>query len=218
MVILITPSNRHHYRCELEAIFRLRHEVLVESLHWKGLMTDGRQERDQFDNDDALYLGLTDKAGAVIGCMRLNPATGATLTSTAFPSLVQFGDLPDGPGVYDVSRHIIANQRQASLRDNLSSFDLLCALYELGLAEGMSAFTAVMTTRLLSALLQIGVEVNAMGFPAAIDREDCVVVSAPVVPQSLDRLYRATRNRVPRLLPVQPFAVATAARAGGAVH
>jgi len=214
MVILITPSNRHLHRRELDAIFRLRHDVLVGVLGWTGLASDGGRERDQFDNEDTHYLALTDPAGIVIGCMRLNRATGQTLTSTAFANLIQFGDLPKGAGVYDVSRHLIARS-QASLRDSLAGFDLLCALYELGLAEDMTEFTAVMPTRLLSTLLQIGVELNAMGFPARIDREDCVAVSAPVVRASLERLYRATRSRTPRLQDFRPSMPAPRQAAGG---
>jgi acyl-homoserine lactone synthase len=199
MIFLITPSNRDLYKAELDEMFRLRHEVLVETLQWQGLTSDSGRERDEFDNDEARYLGMQDGAGEIVGCMRLNRADVATLTSTVFSHLVQFADLPSGDTVFDVSRYLTSRQWQPSLSGNVQNLDILCAVYELGLQEGISNFTAVISTNLLSSLLQIGVEVNALGFPSKINGDDCIAIASPASHKNLTALYRATHNSQPRL-------------------
>lgn len=199
MAFLITPANRHLYLSELAAIFRLRHKVLVEELHWPGLSSRDGMETDEFDNAEAMYIGMTAADGDVVGCMRLNSAERVTLTEKAFSHLIQFSRYPKGPDVLDVTRHIVLRRWQTSLRESLESFDLLCALFEFGIAESYSRFTAVMDTTLFSVLIQIGVEIDPLGFPQTIDDEACLAVSARALPASLAALYRASHNSTPRL-------------------
>lgn len=203
MAFLITPANRHLYLSELAAIFRLRHKVLVEDLRWPGLSSRDGMETDEFDNAEAMYIGMTDADGEVVGCMRLNSAERITLTEKAFRHLIQFSPYPKGPDVLDVTRHIVLRRWQTSLRESLESFDLLCALFEFGIAESYSRFTAVMDITLFSVLIQIGVEIDPLGFPQTIDNEECLAVSARVLQASLAALYRASHNSTPRLCMAQ---------------
>ncbi len=201
MVFLITPANRHRYASELDAIFRLRHDVLIEALGWKGLHSTNGREIDEFDDQRALYLGIRDTMGSndVIGCMRLNPMNGPNLTTRHFSHLVEFDDLPTSVHAFDVTRHLISPRHEQSLKESLAGLDLFCALYEFGLMEVASEFVAVIPIHLFSVLMQIGVEIDALGFPVEIEGETCLAARGPASEKSLQALYRATRNTAPRL-------------------
>jgi len=199
MIFLITPANRHIFASELQGIFRLRHEVLVEGLGWHGLQTANGLETDEFDNEYAVYLGMKDATGAVVGCMRLNPSDTPTLSAKHFAHMVQFAGLPSTPNAYDVTRHLVARSWQHSLRESLRGLDLFCGLVEFGLAEDVDVFTALIPVNFFWALRQIGVGMEALGYPGSIEGEECLIVQGEVTAQSLLALYRATRNSDPRL-------------------
>lgn len=199
MAFLITQLNRDRYEKELDQIFQLRHEVFVETLGWRGLNSDDGRERDQFDNDDALYLATRDRADYVVGCMRLNPTTSPSLTATVFQGLVQFYDLPSLATVYDISRYAVSPRAKGCGQAAFHGVDLVCAAFELGLSEQWTAFTAVLPVSVFSSMLQNSVEVNALGFPASFEGQDYVAVTIPIRERSLQKLYEGSGGCRPRL-------------------
>jgi acyl-homoserine lactone synthase len=206
-VFLITRENRQTYRAELDQIFRMRCDVFAKAMRWQGLYLTGGYEKDWLDNEEALYLGVYDETGAVAGSMRLNPTTSPTLTSRVFSRLVQFVDYPSSPTVFDITRFFVSKDARTSMRGLFYSCDLMCGSHELGLSNGWTEFTGVLGTGFLSSLVQLGIEVNALGLPTPIEGEDYVAVSVPICPDSLRRLYHVSKNFEPRLISVDLDAV-----------
>ena len=198
MLFLIDAATRDSYADELDGIFSLRHQVLCNEYKWHGISATDDRETDQFDCRDAIYLGVRNTAGQVVACLRLNPSHRPTLTSEVFRDLVEFTDLPSGPLFYDVSRLVLASEVRG---DPLGAgLDLMCAMYEWGLAHRVTGYTAVTSLRVLSWLLQIGMKIDALGLPRTIEGEPTVAIYLPVVTASLANLYSKSRNPKPRLL------------------
>ena len=60
---------------------------------------------DAFDNDDAHYVIVYDKAdGGYLGSVRMNPTTGPTLLRDAVPYLLASGTTVESPSVWEMSR------------------------------------------------------------------------------------------------------------------
>lgn len=204
MIFLINAANAALYADEIEQIQALRFEVLVQYLKWEGLSSEGGLESDRFDGSNAIYIGIRE-GDEVVAAIRLNKADRPTLTSEVFPHLVQFRPMPKGDRVFDVTRLVVSPGRGKTFRKNRYSFDLLCAAMEFGLAGKLDCFTAVMPTRFFELLQHTGSGIYPMGFPAGTGSDEHLAVVIPVVPRTLDCLYRFTGNGEPRLL--SPFGV-----------
>ena len=60
---------------------------------------------DTFDNDDAHYVIVYDKAdGGYLGSVRMNPTTGPNMLRDAVPYLLESGTSVGSPGVWEMSR------------------------------------------------------------------------------------------------------------------
>ena len=74
---------------------------------------------------------------------------------------------------------------------------------EFGLAGKLDCFTAVMPTRFFELLQHTGSGIYPLGFPAGTGSDEHLAVVIPVVPRTLDCLYRFTGNSEPRLLSLE---------------
>ena len=118
MIHVITSANRHLYQAELLAHFRLRHEIYVVERNWKDLARPDGLERDQFDNQDALYILATDN-GQVIGGSRLLPTTRPHLLSEVFPHLEYVRGLPRAVDIYEWTRMFVIKSRREGRQHTL---------------------------------------------------------------------------------------------------
>lgn len=84
-------------------IAHYRHEIFVERLGWP-LQTDDREELDQFDRSDTVYIIAQNDHGHVVGCARLLPTTGPYLLADVFPHLLNGLEPPRSPEVWELSR------------------------------------------------------------------------------------------------------------------
>ncbi|EMY6611130.1 MULTISPECIES: acyl-homoserine-lactone synthase [Vibrio] len=90
-----------------QALFLYRYEVFAKLLGWG--VVDGlgshtkRQEIDQFDVDDTIYVTASESSGRIVGCARLLPTTSEYLLEEVFPHLVD-GPVPKDSETWEVSR------------------------------------------------------------------------------------------------------------------
>jgi len=122
MIHVITSANRHLYEPELLAHFRLRHEIYVVERNWTNLSRPDGLERDQFDNEDAIYI-LASEDDQIIGGSRLVPTTRQV-------KLVRY--------IRDMSREM-------AKMANTASFDFLFYLLYLVVAEAQSLSNSELT-------------------------------------------------------------------------
>ncbi|HXI86913.1 MAG TPA: acyl-homoserine-lactone synthase, partial [Parvularculaceae bacterium] len=108
MISIITPRNRHLYARELDAMFELRHRVVIREWGWRiPGATDGR-ESDAFDGDDTVYIvAFGADHRKVVGCARLNPTTGPHLFSELFADYCGLQGVRRGERIFELSRFLV---------------------------------------------------------------------------------------------------------------
>lgn len=198
MIILINDSNKSEFREDLDKIHVLRNEVFIEDLKWSGLRSENGREYDQYDVPSAVYIAAKE-GDEIAAAVRLNWFDKPTLLSEIFPNLVQFEQMPQGSKFADLSRFVVSPKFGGRDRMGAHGGELLCAMLEYGASEGISDYTAVISTHLFSSVLQLGVEAHAMGFPVGKGREEHLAVRVPATEASISSIYHATRNYEPRL-------------------
>lgn len=145
----------------LRAMFAARKEVFVDLLGWDVPVLADRFEVDQFDDEHAIYLVVTDPEGHHLASARLLPTVRPHILADLYASLCD-GDAPRGPRIYEVTRfcldrHIGATQRRFA-RDRL-----VMALAEFALAEGIERYTGVAETGWLEQILAFGWRAAPLG-------------------------------------------------------
>ncbi|MEO8153328.1 MAG: acyl-homoserine-lactone synthase [Rhizobacter sp.] len=95
------------------AIGRYRHQVFVQTLQWK-LPSEGEVEQDEFDVASAVHVVASDAESEIVGYARLLPTTQNYLLGTHFPHLIDGGQPPSSPDIWELSRY--------------AAFDMSCAV------------------------------------------------------------------------------------------
>jgi N-acyl-L-homoserine lactone synthetase len=88
-------------------ILSFRKRVLVDGLGWK-LTVQGCEERDEYDNSDAVYCGIF-SANSLVACFRAIRCDRPYLACAKFPQLATFRDYPRHPFAWEISRFAIAD-------------------------------------------------------------------------------------------------------------
>ena len=84
-------------------LFKYRYDVFVDILKWD-LDTPAGIERDEFDNENAVYVVSRNEQGTIIGCARLLPTTQPYLLSEVFPQLLSEIAPPASSEIWELSR------------------------------------------------------------------------------------------------------------------
>ncbi len=171
MIEIIDSGNAKHYGDLLDKQFRLRHEVFVGERGWTEFDVDGTHERDQYDDDAAVYLVAADETGIVAGGYRLYPTVLPHMLSEQFPHLVE-GAVIRRRDVLELTRFAM----RKSQRRSRHYFELLTAIQEYGTMEGLSGFTSVINPLRIPILQSFGFEIEPLGLPTMIDGESTIAV------------------------------------------
>ena len=89
------------------SMFEERKRVFVDLLGWDIPILAGRYEIDQFDDDEAVYIVITDDSGEHCGSARLLRTDRPHILDTIFPHLCEDGP-PTGPAVREITRFCLA--------------------------------------------------------------------------------------------------------------
>jgi acyl-homoserine lactone synthase len=171
MIEIVHSGNARRFQDLLDSQFRLRHEVFVRERGWSRFDVDGVREKDQYDNDNAVYLIAADHAGGVAGGFRLYPTALPHMLSEHFPQLVD-STIIERSDVLELTRFGM----RRSERRSRHYFELLLAIQEYGLMEGLSGFTSVINPLRIPILQGFGFEVEPLGLPTMIDGEATIAV------------------------------------------
>jgi acyl-homoserine lactone synthase len=186
MIDIIHSGNARQFGELLDRQFRLRHEVFVGERGWSRFDVDGTHEKDQYDNDNAVYLVAANDDGIVAGGFRLYPTSLPHMLSEHFPGLVD-GVLIQRSDVFELTRFAM----RKSERRSRHYFELLLAIQEYGLAEGLSGFTSVINPLRIPILQGFGLEIEPLGLPTMIDSEATIAVLFHVKENCLERVRNA---------------------------
>jgi acyl-homoserine lactone synthase len=184
-VHIVTDANRHIYADALDQSQRLRHQIYIEELKWKGLSRrdDGR-EVDQFDTSEAVHLLAID-GGAVLGGTRVLPSTGPHLLSEVFPHLASVRGVPQRDDIAEWTRFYVAPEWREDHKASRVGSTILASLVEYALDEGISGLSVVLNTFWLPRFLGYGWQVQPLGLPHVHDDEWLIAALISITPEAL---------------------------------
>ena len=181
MIHAISAANRHLYEDVIEQHFCLRHEIFVEERKWETLRKPDGREIDSYDNEDTVYLlALEDRR--VVGGHRLYPTTKPSMMSEVFPHLASVRGCPADPLVWEWSRYFVVRDR----RDGVLNLQLMAAVQEFCLDQGIAQVSAIMETWWLPRFHEAGFVVTPLGLPALIEDSWTMAATIEVRQESLN--------------------------------
>jgi acyl-homoserine lactone synthase len=183
MIHVISSMNRHLYEDAIETHFHVRHDIFVGERRWKALARPNGKEVDCYDNDDTVYM-LAMEGQRVVGGHRLCPTTGATMIGEIFPALAAVRGVPSDPLIWEWSRIFVVRDR----RDGRVNLELMAAVQEFCLDEGITHVSAIVEIRSLPRLQQTGFVVHPLGLPAIIDGSWTMATLMEISTDTLDRI------------------------------
>ncbi|UCF53368.1 MAG: GNAT family N-acetyltransferase [Bradyrhizobium sp.] len=184
MIHAISAANRHLYEDVLEQHFRLRHDIFVEERHWETLHRPDGREIDSYDNEDTVYL-LALEGRRVIGGHRLYPTTKPSMMSEVFPHLAAVRGCPADPLVWEWSRYFVVRDR----RDGTLNLELMAAVQEFCLNQGIAQVSAIMETWWLQRFHEAGFVVTPLGLPGLVEDAWTMAAIIDIRRETVDALH-----------------------------
>jgi N-acyl-L-homoserine lactone synthetase len=163
MVLVFEGAHRSLDNLTLRSMFEARKRVFVDLLKWDVPILDGRFELDQFDDEHAVYLIVTDAAGAHLGSARLLETTRPHILDTLFPELCA-NDPPRDPSIQEITRFCLDRKQSAGERLAIRNC-LVSALAHHALERGLTGYTGVAEMGWLQQILAFGWRCRPLGLP-----------------------------------------------------
>ena len=166
-MVLIAADARYPLDVpSLQAMFEARKRVFVDLLKWDVPVVEGRFEVDQFDDEQAIYLIVADRAGEHLGSARLLKTTRPHILDSLFSELCAVTP-PTGPDVLEITRFCLG--RNQSSHDRLQTRNrLVTAIVDYALASGISTYTGVAELGWLQQILAFGWRCRPLGIPRSV--------------------------------------------------
>lgn len=166
MLITVDPASKAA-DAAMRGMFEARKRVFVDLLGWDLPVLAGRYEVDQFDDAHARYLILTDRDHRHLASARLLPTTRPHILGDLFAELCE-GAPPQGPNIYEITRFCLERSASAQRRRDARN-QLVSALADYALANGITAYTGVAEIGWLQQILAFGWRCRPLGMPKQID-------------------------------------------------
>lgn len=187
MIRVVDRSNRQRYLRTMDQYFRLRHAAFVKERGWTQFEQDGVYEKDQYDDDNAIYLISLDEHENVVGSARLYPTTLPHMLSDHFANLVN-GAVPQRRDLLEFTRLAIDKNLRGS--QSRIYYKLWLGLQEFCLDQGYVGATTLVRTLRIPVVQKTGLDVIPLGLAQEIDGEYCTAALIPVDEASLERARR----------------------------
>jgi acyl-homoserine lactone synthase len=206
MVIVLKGSERRQQPDHFDRLFRLRYQVFVKQRGWP-LPAVNSYEIDQYDDDDAVYFLDLDDDDKIQGTVRMTPTVKSSLLADYFPHLVESGESPRSPRVYEATRYIVLPSQKSREALRLAKGRLLTVLLEWCLDKRLSHLQAVVDSGALSSFVEITPQTMPLGLahPYGGGRGspgggECVAFRWPISRQVLDdvRAYGGLDGDLPQ--------------------
>lgn len=164
------------------AMFAARKSVFVDLLKWNVPVLDGRFEIDQFDDEHARYLILTDRDGTHLGSARLLPTTRPHILDSLYPLLCE-GTPPRADTVFEVTRFCLDRRLRAPERRAVRDA-LVAALAGHALDHGIESYTAIAELGWFQQILSFGWRCVPLGLPRLIGGRTLAALHIFITPET----------------------------------
>lgn len=183
MIHVISAANRHLYENTIEDHFRIRHDIFVGERGWRALAKPDRREVDSYDNENAVYL-LAMEGQRIVGGHRLYPTVRPTMLGEVLPHLASVRGVPSDPTIWEWCRFFVVKDR----REGQLTLQLMAAIQEFCLEEGLSELSGAMETWLLPRFQEMGFVVIPLGLPAIVDGAWTIASKVEISTDTLDHV------------------------------
>jgi acyl-homoserine lactone synthase len=181
MLITVDPASGAA-DAAMRGMFEARKRVFVDLLGWDLPVLAGRYEVDQFDDAHARYLILTDREHRHLASTRLLPTTHPHILGDLFAELCDDAP-PSGPGIYEITRFCLERSACATRRRQARN-QLVTALVDYALANGIKAYTGVAEIGWLQQILAFGWRCRPLGLPAEIGGRTLGALQIEITPET----------------------------------
>lgn len=188
----------------IRSMFEARKSVFVDLLGWDVPVLAGRYEIDQFDNEQARYIVMSEPDGNHLGSTRLLATTGPHILGDLYPALCDHAP-PHGPDIVEITRFCLDRRLKAARRRQVRD-NLVCALADHALAEGISSYVAIAAPGWAAQIQQFGWCCTPLGAPRLADGQALVALRIEIEADTPARL--ATQGIVSSALPGEAFLAA----------
>lgn len=153
----------------MRAMFAARKSVFVDLLKWDVPVLAGKYEIDQFDNEHARYLILSEQDGTHLASTRLLPTTRAHILDSFYAAFCS-DEPPCGPTIREITRFCLDRRLRAAERREARDA-LVCRLVEYALSNGITGYTAVASEGWFRQVLAFGWSCRPLGPPRYYEGE-----------------------------------------------
>lgn len=161
MVELVPSRADSSSHVAFRSMFAARKQIFIDLLKWDLPVLSGQYEVDQFDTPHAHYIILVDEGSGHLGSVRLLPTTRPHLLDSIFSALCA-GNPPRGPAVWELTRFCLDRRLRATERRAIRN-QLVTALVEFALDNGIRTYTCVAEASWLQQILNFGWQCRMLG-------------------------------------------------------
>lgn len=173
-------ARREFCSRDLWEMHRLRARVFKGRLGWEVPILSG-MEIDGYDALEPLYMMMREpRGGALIGCWRLLPTEGPYMLKDSFSVLLQGGEAPRGPRLWELSRFALATAGGHGFGFSAISLEAIGAVICHGYHHEIDAYVTVTTTAIERLLRRAGVVIERLRAPQQIGVETAVALYVDV--------------------------------------
>lgn len=106
MIKVLSGKQRRENSALFGQAFRLRHEIFVKQRMWSLPSRLDDEEIDEYDVDSAIYVFDCDDSEKILASVRLTPTDHHSLIADCFPHLIENGQSPRSPHIYEGMRFL----------------------------------------------------------------------------------------------------------------
>ncbi|HEY7810906.1 MAG TPA: acyl-homoserine-lactone synthase [Allosphingosinicella sp.] len=188
MILVVERPHRSLDNRALRSMFEARKRVFVDLLKWDVPVLEGRYEIDQFDDEHAVYLIVTDEQGEHLGSARLLETRRPHILGTLFPELCAEAP-PSAPDILEITRFCLGRNQSSAQRLQTRN-RLVTALVEFALARGISTYTGVAEIGWLQQILAFGWRCRPLGIPRRLGTRTIGALHIDISPETPGLLAR----------------------------
>jgi acyl-homoserine lactone synthase len=190
MMEAFTGKDEARFPRLFRRMFEQRYDIYVKRRKWKGLPASDGLERDQFDNEHAIYLMALDEDDEICASLRLLPTTRPHIFGDLFPHLAGVEPVPRGEDILELTRFYVA-PFGADRRTRDWLVGVLCSgMLEYSLEHGVTRITSVIDTFLLKLMLSMEWRVRPLGLPQRYPEGEAIGVVVDVDERALESTRR----------------------------